>query len=289
MKTLKVQRNKYMIVNIFLIFCLILTGCTKNDGSDITTKYSGEIVTKQPEASGTIVYKQDPITIDASNTSQGYVMISCNDSSAKYKVRIVSGDSTYTYDLATTGDYDVFPLQMGSGDYTLVVYKNTSDSNYEVSYAQEISVSLEDDNITFVYPNLYVWYTNYDNAVKISYDLCADAKDDGERVDLVYNYVVSHMTYDYSKAETVQSGYVPDVDKVLAKGKGICFDYAAITAAMLRAHNIPTRLVMGNLYLNGEDVYHAWNEVYVNGEWIWYDTTFDNQNPQSDYTAEGDY
>ena len=40
----------------------------------------------------------------------------------------------------------------------------------------------------------------------------------------VYDYVVSSIAYDYEKAESVTSGYLPDVDETLATGKGICFE-----------------------------------------------------------------
>ena len=52
----------------------------------------------------------------------------------------------------------------------------------------------------------------------------------------------------------MQSGYLPDVDEVLASQTGICFDYAAVMASMLRCERIPTRLEVGYM---GE-VYHAW-------------------------------
>ena len=67
------------------------------------------------------------------------------------------------------------------------------------------------------------------------------------------------MNYDYAKAQSVQSGYLPNVDQVLASKTGICFDYAAVMTAMLRSQDIPTKLVVG--YTG--DVYHAWVDVYI--------------------------
>ena len=42
---------------------------------------------------------------------------------------------------------------------------------------------------------------------------------------------------------------------------------------MLRSQGIPTKLVKG--YSDNVDGYHAWNEVYINEEWITIDTTLD--------------
>ena len=52
----------------------------------------------------------------------------------------------------------------------------------------------------------------------------------------------------------------------LASGTGICFDYASLGAAMLRSLGIPCQVITG--YVSPDDVYHAWNMVYIDGEWI---------------------
>ena len=58
---------------------------------------------------------------------------------------------------------------------------------------------------------------------------------------------------------------LPVVDETLESKKGICFDYAALLAAMLRSQQIPTRLGTGNTTIE----YHAWVEVYIEGKgWI---------------------
>lgn len=38
---------------------------------------------------------------------------------------------------------------------------------------------------------------------------------DASHTQNVYNYVISNFTYDYDKAATVQSGYLPDVEDLL--------------------------------------------------------------------------
>ena len=86
-----------------------------------------------------------------------------------------------------------------------------------------------------------------------------------DKVDAVYEYVIKNIAYDYDRAATVQSGYLPDIDDVLAKKKGICFDYAAVMSAMLRSLGVPTKLVVG--YCG--TAYHAWINVYVEGQgWV---------------------
>lgn len=82
-----------------------------------------------------------------------------------------------------------------------------------------------------------------------------------EKVEKVYSFVVGNLTYDRELARNVKSGYLPDLDQVLAKGKGICFDYAALMTAMLRCQGIPCKLVTG--YVGTENpAYHAWISVW---------------------------
>ena len=69
------------------------------------------------------------------------------------------------------------------------------------------------------------------------------------------------MSYDKQKAATVESGYIPVPDQILAEGKGICFDYASLAASMLRSQGIPTKIIFG--YVAPNDLYHAWNMFYT--------------------------
>ena len=77
----------------------------------------------------------------------------------------------------------------------------------------------------------------------------------------VYSFVCRQVTYDREKAATVKSGYLPDPDETMRTGKGICFDYAALAASMLRSQGIPTKMVFGYVSPNG--LYHAWNMFYT--------------------------
>lgn len=44
---------------------------------------------------------------------------------------------------------------------------------------------------------------------------------------------------------------------------GICFDYSAVMATMLRTQNIPTRMEIGYVSIKDETLYHAWISVYI--------------------------
>ncbi|MBQ7144204.1 MAG: transglutaminase domain-containing protein [Oscillospiraceae bacterium] len=218
-------------------------------------------------APGTLKKDNASAVIDYSNTADGYVMVKwTGGGDAKIKVLVKGPTGTsYQYNLRLDGQYEAFPLSDGNGSYTVGVYKNTSGTKYSTALSATMDVKLKDEFAPFVHPNQYVDFNADSKTVAKAVELCKDAKTNLEKVDKVYTYVINNIKYDYDKAKTVQSGYVPKVDEVLAAGKGICFDYAALMSAMLRSQGVPTKLVVG---YTGE-VYHAWISVYSEGDgWV---------------------
>lgn len=212
-------------------------------------------------ASGTTVYSNEKAKVDASNAKDGYVMVAYNgQASNKLKVRVTGPSGTvYTYDLNKNGNYEVFPLSDGNGKYTVGVYENTSGNKYALAFSTPVTVMLTDNFAPFLRPNQYVNYTANSQVVKKAAELTKGKTDDLSKIATIYEYTVNTLAYDKQKAQTVQSGYLPNIDKVLTEKKGICFDYAAVMAAMLRSEGIPTKLVVG--YTG--DVYHAWINTYI--------------------------
>lgn len=198
--------------------------------------------------------------MDASNAADGYVMIKYQGPQAKLKV-IITGPSSvkYTYNLDSDGSFVTYPLSDGNGRYSVGIYKNVSGSKYSLLFSQKIDVELEDEFAPFLRPNQYVNYTEDSQVVKKATELTEDLKDTLKKIEKIYTYVVTNFSYDYKKAETVQSGYLPVLDEILASKKGICFDYAAVMTAMLRSQGIPTKLVVGY----AGEVYHAWINTYT--------------------------
>ena len=200
--------------------------------------------------------------IDYSNSDKGYVMVkTTQQGSPKLVVMITcpSGAVYKYYYTSSSGVYDIFPLTDGSGTYKIGVYINTSGTKYMTLYSTSISASISDALSPYLRSNFYVNYSSSTKAVKYAADLCKGALSELDKVHLIYNYVIKNYAYDYDKANSVESGYRPDLDAVYSAKKGICFDYAALMTAMLRSQGVATKLVVG--YNN--TVYHAWISVYT--------------------------
>lgn len=218
-------------------------------------------VVTMPIASGEIVYGTDAVVIDASHTDDGYVMIRYTEGTdARIKALITFPDGTlYQYNLIPEDTYAAFPLSGGSGTYNIGVYKNVEGTKYATLYTVALYAELIDEFSPFLQPNQYVNYSAESEAVLLAAELTAGLSDELDVVAAIYQYTISNITYDFDKAASVKSGYLPDIDTVLESGKGICFDYAALMTAMLRSRSIPTKLVVGY----AGDIYHAWISVYT--------------------------
>ena len=104
-----------------------------------------------PEATGAKVYESGDAVVDASNIDQGYVMVKMS-SSKKIKVRI-TGANQYTYDLEGDGEYDVYPLQDGNREYSLVIYQQVKGNSYSQVLSRTLRPEMSDENAPFLCPN----------------------------------------------------------------------------------------------------------------------------------------
>ena len=278
------KKGKFILLPILLCMSLVFCSCgaeNKQSGGDSATKQSESSqdtkgsrdntpVVLTGQADGTVTYGCESVTIDASHISEGYIMVSYTGTNEKVKLQITGPDEVvYTYDLH--GDYETFPLTAGSGSYTVGVFENIEGTSYSTLFTQTIDVKIDDEFGPYLYANQYVNFDGDSKVVEKAEELSKPCNDDLE----VYNYMISNFTYDYDKAESVQSGYLPDVDEVFEAQTGICFDYAAVMAAMLRSQRIPTRLEVGY----AGDVYHAWISTYIEEQgWVNGIIQFDGKN-----------
>lgn len=212
-----------------------------------------------PEAPGTLTRRSGKAVIDYSNTAEGYVMaIYTAATDKRLRVRVAGPGTVYTYDLPA-GEWTSFPLTDGDGTYKVTVYENTTGTKYATVLAANFDAALRDEFGPFLLPNQYVDYAKAPDTLATAAGLTRGLNDPLSRVEAIYSYVVHNLTYDTQKASTVQSGYLPVLDDVLAARKGICFDYAALMAGMLRSQGVPCKLVVGY----AGTAYHAWISVWT--------------------------
>ena len=290
--------NRCRIISIFLVL-LMLGGCgesAEKTAPAATGAVPGETAAEpsgKPYAAPKITPAQlhrdkaegqGDVLVDVSAVSEGYVAVSAK-SESRLKFQVIFADSTYNYDLPGDGSESIFSLQSGDGSYRFRVMENVMDTKYTELFSTEAQVKLKDEFQPFLRTNQYAAYDADSECVKKAAELAKTATTSVEVAQNIFAYICDNVTYDKEKSETVESGYIPDPDRTMAEGKGICFDYASLAASMLRSQGIPTKIIFG--YVAPGDLYHAWNMFYteetgwisveyqvLGGQWNRIDCTF---------------
>ena len=244
---------------------LLLVGCAGGSGGSSTdTAFAPVFHEAVFDADAAVGDGQN--SIDVTHASEGY-FAACTTDAIPCKLQVSLGESSYNYDLPADGSPIIVPANMGNGHYTLRVMQNTDANRYIEMFTVEVDVTLESETAPFVRPNVFCNYTADSACAKKAAELCAQAQTESEAFDAVFDFVKNAIAYDKDKAASLEqaTGYVPDPDETLQSGKGICFDYASLTAAMLRSQGIPTKVLTG--YVSPDNIYQAWDMIYINGQW----------------------
>ena len=249
-----------------ILFCTF--GCSSKPDTAVTASEQPQeprdntpkILT--PESSGKIVLGNETVSIDISNTSNGYIVLTYLGSNEKVKFQISAPDeTTYTYLVANYDEPIVYPLTGGNGTYlfTLLETVDVQKDLYAIAFSQETEVSITDEFLPYLTPNVYSYFNNESASVLKGVELSKECYSDLDVIEQIYYFVTQTITYDEEKAQSVAYGYIPAPDETLSSEKGICFDYASLMTAMLRSQQIPTKLEVGY----AGEVYHAWISCYV--------------------------
>ena len=243
-----------------------------------------------PKATGKSIKKDGKMTIDCSNMSQGYIMVKAKKTSKKLKIRVSTAEAKLLYSLNGNGEYEVIPLQFGSGKYQIELFENVKGKDYSKEGTLKLNVKIPDALSCFLYPNQYVWYNENTACVKHAQKICKGMKDQEKIYKTIRSYVLQNFIYDYGKSYAVQSmsQQMPDIDGCWSTRMGICQDLSALTCAMLRSQGIPARLMIGTV---GKSTYHAWVVAVVNGKDKFFDPTAElgSGNKNATYTTERYY
>ena len=90
----------------------------------------------------------------------------------------------------------------------------------------------------------------------------------------VYNYVVNHNQYSFientrSLAEIERVGWGAFANYAMDNRRVVCYYFAAITDILFKHAGFTSRIVYGTGYYTSD---HYWNQIYVDGKWVNFDT-----------------
>ena len=121
----------------------------------------------------------------------------------------------------------------------------------------------------------------------LSAELTAGCSTDYEKAVALYEWVTDNLYYDYDYYNGITKSTNLTATDVFANKNTVCEGFANLYTAMCRSVGVPCRKIDGysaSSLVSDEEYYasyfeniadHAWNEIYVNGEWIVVDATWD--------------
>lgn len=188
-------------------------------------------------------------------------------------------DVSYNYSINKEVQFEILPLPMGAGSYDVTCGYKTDKKTLRVLGRTQVTVESSDD--VFLNPNYMCYYNDSSECVLLANSLCSGIYEDEIVVDTIVKYLAETLKYGKGLTSTELSSRDPD--QILSDGYGVCADFSSLAAAMLRSQGIPTKIVWG---YNGT-LYHAWNECFLNGEWVLIDLTYMNQCSDYGYSNPG--
>lgn len=224
---------------------------------------------------GNTVFAEDVFNTDRLDT--GIVGVTFKDAGTDvYKVLIQKGSDTkarVSYPFFANGKTEYFPLTLGKGEYMVALMKGVGGGKWAILDRTTVTLQVEDESVIYLNSIQNIKWGEQDQPIKYAFSLAKDVKTAEAAFDLFYKYITENVVYDFNKAATVQTDYIPSISKTFVDSKGICYDYSSMLAAFMRSLGFPARLVKG--YTTNVEGYHAWNEILIDGKWMIVDTTYD--------------
>lgn len=112
-----------------------------------------------------------------------------------------------------------------------------------------------------------------DRVVELARRAAGNATDPWDKSKRIVHWVSQNL-----RDKNFATGFAP-ASEVARNLSGDCTEHGVLVAAMCRAVGVPSRVVVGLIYVEkfGGFGYHLWNEVYVNRRWVAVDASFDQE------------
>lgn len=117
--------------------------------------------------------------------------------------------------------------------------------------------------------------------------LIKNKKSDREKIQAIYQWVRTNISYDEQRWKTYRTINFRDrsVDSTFYLRKGICMDFARLTCYMASLAGIKCEVVYGfgkydewAFFRPPDELRHAWNAVYIDNKWLFMDPTWAGKN-----------
>jgi hypothetical protein len=108
--------------------------------------------------------------------------------------------------------------------------------------------------------------SNNENIRNKSLIITKNAKNRWQAAEMIANWL-------YKNIIKTMRVTIPSAIEVFNSMKGDCNEHSTLFAAMARSIGLPAKICAGLVYQDDGFYYHAWNEVYIDGQWLPIDAT----------------
>ncbi|MDR1149765.1 MAG: hypothetical protein LBK66_14160, partial [Spirochaetaceae bacterium] len=182
-------------------------------------------------------------------------------------------------------------LPFGAGEYTINIYPfdsatitrpptgegaltggSYSEEPVELNVFNKREENFVDGDARWIYPSFSVQSDDF-IVTNLLNSITFEKTNEAEKTRAVHDYIVSKLSYDRMSFSNRSRSRKMDAVSVIENSTAVCEGYANLSAALLRAAGIPVKIVAAR------SIGHAWNNVYVNDAWKFYDATWDDPVP----------
>jgi hypothetical protein len=182
-------------------------------------------------------------------------------------------------------------LPFGAGEYIVKIYPfdsatvtkppkgegvltggSYSEEPVELNIFNKREETFVDGDARWIYPSFSVQSDDF-IVTNLLNSITFEKTNEAEKIRAVHDYIVSKLSYDSMSFSNRTRSRKMDAVSVIENSTAVCEGYANLSAALLRAAGIPVKIVAAR------SIRHAWNNVYVNGTWKFYDATWDDPVP----------
>jgi hypothetical protein len=165
-----------------------------------------------------------------------------------------------------------------------VIYQNPYIIGFKTASYDENTMKLEityNDDASTIHQKQLAVASEASNIVKT---VIKEGMSDEEKVMALWNWLEKHTSYDDEAIEYAKNNNFKDIKGyedsftsygIICRKKGVCQSYAYCFKILLSLCNIKCITLTG--YID-KTLPHAWNAVYINGEWRWIDVTNNMEN-----------
>ncbi len=212
---------------------------------------------------------ESELELDLSEASRGLVRVRAEAAESMLKLRLSFNDVVLTEDQNQAGEWQEYRLWFGSGPYTFSLYEKVRGATYKKLAEETVEITCASLQNRLL-PNEHVSFSADAEIVRIAEELCADTDNPETVFKRICRYAEKHFVFDYitvCKLGREHYEILPDIDRLLQTGMGVCKDLSAAVVAMLRSRGVPSVLAYGY----GDGSPHAWVVAEVGGRQVTYD------------------